>query len=145
MVKEEKEKNKNLRIKNNNLNSSLKNIETKYKEILNEKEIELNKLINENAKLKAEANREITFIKPGEKILSINFQTNDQTISNYSLPCKNTDLFVYLEEKLNQDFPQLKDKQYYMVNKGEIIKRFKTMDENKIKGNDIICIMDYSF
>ena len=61
-----------------------------------------------------------------------------QDIGHYSLPCKNTDLFVKLEEKLNNDYPQLKDKETYFLVNGNRIKRFKTLDENHIKSNDII-------
>ena len=75
--------------------------------------------------------------------MSINFLSNDQKISNYSIPCKSTDVFVHLEEKLNQDFPELKDKHYYFLNRSNIIKRFKTIEENNIQPNDIIEIHDY--
>ena len=39
-----------------------------------------------------------------------------QEIGHYSLPCKNTDLFVRLEEKLNHDYPQLKNYETYFEN-----------------------------
>ena len=61
-----------------------------------------------------------------------------QEISNFSLVCKNTDIFVKLEEKLNNDYPQLKDKETYFIVNGNRIKRFKTLDENNIKSNDVI-------
>ena len=81
----------------------------------------------------------ITSIKPGEKILSVNFVSMGfQDIINYSLPCKNTDLFVRLEEQLNNDFPNLKEQETYFLVNGNRIKRFKTLDENHIKKNDII-------
>ena len=83
--------------------------------------------------------------KTDEKLISIHFKSIDQTIFNYSLQCKNTDIFIYVEEKLNKDFPQLKDKHYYLTNEGNIIKRFKSIDENNIKNNDVISIMNYSF
>ena len=82
----------------------------------------------------------ITSIKPFEKIMSINFVSMDQKISNYSLVCKNTDLFVKLEQKLNNEFPHLKDQEPYFLVNGRRIKRFKTLDENGIKNNDIISI-----
>ena len=63
-----------------------------------------------------------------------------QDIINYCLPCKNTDLFVRLEEKLYQDFPQFKDYETYFEVKTRRIKRFKTLDENKINCNDIISV-----
>jgi hypothetical protein len=83
--------------------------------------------------------REITYINPGEKIMAINFVSmGNQDITNYCLPCKNTDLFVRLEEKLYQDFPDFKNYEtYFEVNSRRIL-RFKTMDENKIKSNDLI-------
>ena len=61
-----------------------------------------------------------------------------QDITNYSLVCKNKDLFVRLEEKLNNDYPQLKDKETYFLVNGRRIKRFKMLDENQIKGNDVV-------
>ena len=83
----------------------------------------------------------ITSIKPFEKIMSINFVSmGNQDISNYSLACKNTDLFVKLEQMLNNEFPNLKDKEPYFLVNGRRIKRFKTLDENGIKNNDIISI-----
>ena len=59
--------------------------------------------------------------------------------------CKNTDVFVRLEEKLYEDFPEYKDKETYFVNKGELIKRFKSLKENNIKNNDIIFLNIYDF
>jgi len=141
---EERNKNRELINQINNLKIQLQNNDTNYNQILIQKQNELNKLIAEINELKSRKNREITSIKPGEKIISINFVSTDKMIINYSRPCKTTDLFVNLEEKLNEDFPQLKDKNYYMANNGQIIKRFKTVDENNIKDNDIISIIDYS-
>ena len=67
-----------------------------------------------------------------------------QDIGHYSLVCKNTDLFVRLEEKLNNDYPELlKDKETYFIVNTRRIKRFKTLDENQIKGNDIINVFLY--
>ena len=61
-------------------------------------------------------------------------------IFNYSMPCKNTDLFVRLEEKLYNDFPKFKNYvTYFMVDARKIF-RFKTLEENKIKSNDIISL-----
>ena len=48
-----------------------------------------------------------------------------------------------LEEKLNNDFPQLKDYQTVFEVNTRKIKRFKTLDENKIKGNDVINVFLY--
>ena len=102
---------------------------------------QIKELIIEVDRLKSKENKsEESILKPGEKSLSINFLSNDQKISNYSIPCKNTDVFVKLEEKLNQDFLWLKNKKYYFLNRGNVIERFKTIEENNIQSNDVIQI-----
>jgi len=82
----------------------------------------------------------ITSIKPGEKIMAINFAGMGYDIGRYCLSCKNTDLFVRLEERLYKDFPDFKDYEIYFEVNTRRIKRFKTLEENKIKNNDIINI-----
>ena len=78
-------------------------------------------------------------------MFAVNFVSNGfQGIMNYALPCKNTDLFVRLEEKLNNDYPDLlKDKETYFIVNTRRIKRFKTLDENQIKGGDVINVFLY--
>ena len=86
-------------------------------------------------------NLDITSINPGEKIMAINFVSmGNQSIINYALPCKNTDLFVRLEEKLYNDFPKFKDYETYFEVRTKRIKRFKTLDENDIRSNDVISV-----
>ena len=63
-----------------------------------------------------------------------------QDIANYSLECKNTDLFVTLEERLLDEFPEFKKYDvYYLVNIKRV-KRYLTLDQNKIKKNDLISL-----
>ena len=64
----------------------------------------------------------------------------NQDIGNYSLPCKNTDLFVRLEERLYNEYPQFKNYETYFEVRTKRIKRFKTLEQNNIKTNDIINI-----
>ena len=78
---------------------------------------------------------------PGEKIMSVIFFSHGfQDICNWSLPCKNTNLFIRLEEILNNTFPLLKKHETYFVVNTKRIKRFQTLDENNIKNNDTINI-----
>ena len=121
---------------NNQINNYLNQIQFLQNQINNYNPNNLNNnLINNNYVISS---------KPGEKILSINFVSNGfQGIMNYSLPCKNTELFVRLEEKLNNDYPELKDKETYFLVNGRKIKRFKTLDENQIKSNDAINLFLY--
>ena len=115
-----------------------------------EKNKELEKLVNEQKqeiddyifKLNylSENNKAISF-KPEDKVISVLFMTQgNQDIINYSMPCKTKDLFVRLEERLYQDFPKYRNVEtFFMVNANRIL-RFKTLEENKIKSNDIISL-----
>ena len=74
----------------------------------------------------------INVINPGEKILSVQFVSNDQKIT-YSIKCKNTTKFVRVEEKLYEVYPEYKETENYFIHYGNAIKRFKSIEENNIK------------
>ena len=81
----------------------------------------------------------INSILPGEEVMSINFVSMaNNDIANYSLCCKNTDLFIKEEERLYEDFPKFKKYETYFEANGKRIKRFLTLEENKIKDKDVI-------
>ena len=128
---------KNINIILNNDNNSLKE---KIKILENDLILKNNELQNLLSKNNNNIiNYEITSIKPDEKILCINFVCNViQDMGHYNLVCKNTDLFVRLEERLYQDFPSFKNYETYFEVNTRRIKRFKTIDENNIKNNDIV-------
>ena len=126
---DEKNKNKNLNEKVKQLEKELENSKNMVKE-LKGKEIE---------KLK-QNNNSLNNIKPGEEIYSINFDSFDKKIRNCSITCKNTDIFVKIEEQLCEDYPEYKNKETYFLVNGQKIKRFKSLDENKIKKNDILML-----
>ena len=126
-LNEEKEKNNILVLKYETLIKSLK-------DEINTKNIEIQKYKSSN-----QVKYPITSIAPGEIIMTINFVSmGDQTIGHYSLACKKTDLFVRLEERLYNDYPQFKKYETYFEVNGKRIKRFQTLDENKIGNNSII-------
>ena len=110
--------------------------ETNKNKILEDKIKDLNDTIN---KLKKDKNDIIK--KCENEIISVLFMTQDsQHIFNYSIACRTTDLFSSLEERLYQDFPKYRDiKKYFMVNNNKISES-KTLEENKIKNNDIISL-----
>ncbi len=119
---------KNLNYAHNNQIQTLNQFKEKNKFLENEiykKNIELQKYISNNINLTS--SRGITSIKPGEVVISVNFVSmGNQDIVNYAISCKNTDLFVKLEEKLNNDYPQLKDKEtYFLVKMEEGLKDLK--------------------
>ena len=162
-----KEKNKNLVLtnENKNLKKRLNELNNEIEKMKKQKTLEIDYLNNEIEKMKKKikilkndlSNKDleiqnylsqnnenknvITSIKPGERIIGVNFVsmgTND--IGHYNLVCKNTDLFVRLEERLYEDFPQFKDYETIFEVNTRRIRRFKTLDENYIKSNDIINI-----
>ena len=150
-LNEERIKNQNLINENNNLknninilNNSINNLNIQINNYMNQIQILQNQINNFNYQSNlnnSQLNNYInaSSVKPNDKIFSVNFVSMGfQDIINYSLVCKNTDIFVKLEEKLNNDYPQLKDKETYFIVNGNRIKRFKTLDENNIKSNDVI-------
>ena len=103
----------NLKNNINNLNNQITNyinqiqlLQNQINNYQNNYQNNLNNNSNNNNYINAES------VRPGEKIFAVNLVSMGfQDIINYSLVCKNTDLFVKLEEKLNNDYTQLKDKE----------------------------------
>ena len=143
-LNEERNKNQILNQKINELNIYINNYQTN----INNYENKIKMLEKEIQKYKSNynyfyntTNSSINILKPGEKVIAINFVSmGNQEVGHYCQVCKNTDTFIRLEEKLNNDFPKLKDYETYFEVNGRRIKRFKTLDENKINHNDIINI-----
>jgi hypothetical protein len=67
------------------------------------------------------------------------FRSSDQTI-NYSLECEKSDLFSEVEEKLYNEFPELKQKNISFIVNGNIINRAYSLEENEIQSGNIILI-----
>ena len=78
----------------------------------------------------------------GEKIVAINFMPLDQSFSR-PIACNNHDTLAMLEQKIYNEYPQFKEINTYLTVGGEIKKRFKTIDENKIKDGSAIIINTY--
>ena len=138
LLNEEKEKNKILTKENYNLGQK---IEFLNFEIAKLKSLGQNQNKSRNYTNTMDNEFLLSQMKPGEKILAVNFVSmgvND--IGHYNLICKNTDLFVRVEERLYNDFPQFKDYETFFNVKGKRIKRFKTIADNEIKNNDVINI-----
>ena len=74
--------------------------------------------------------------------MAINFISVDSII-NYCIPCKNVDIFVRLEEKLYDEYPKYKDLNTYFTVNGKIIKRFKSIQDNKINSGNVILLNIY--
>ena len=142
-LNDEKNKNKDLLEQIKKLNNKIKLYEQNSNEYIN-KIKDLEKLINiKNNELNAlnsklNYDNSISYINPGEKIIAINFESLNQEIRK-PVACKNTDIISKLEEKLYNEYPKYKDYNTYLTVNGNLIKRFKTLEENGIKnGNSII-------
>ena len=128
-----------MKLKNNNLNNQIKTLEIK----LNKLTLELqNTKSNNNFNKNINNHNELIMpMVPGENIMGVIFNSQGfQDICNWCLPCKNTNLFIRLEEILNNKFPELKKYETYFMVNTKRIKRFQTLEENGIKDNDIINI-----
>jgi len=126
-----KELNDKIKIYENSNNENIKKIK-EMENLIKSKDSEINKLKNNNDKNK------ITSIETGEEIIAIFFTSIKQDIHR-PIPCKNTDTFVKIEEKIYNEYPKYKDYNTYLTVNGNVIKRFKTLEENGIKdGNTII-------
>ena len=151
----EDEKTKNINLNNinidlttqlNNANKNIKNLLDKLNHLnLNNNNNELQNIINmkndEINKLKAKLNdNSLENIQTGEKILAIGFTSCDQKINNFILPCKDSELFGRIEEKLYNEYSEYKEKKTYFVVGGNKINRYKTLKENNIKNGNIIML-----
>jgi len=130
-LKIEKNKNKELLCKLNmiNINNSLN-------EEFQEKIENQNKIIND---LKSKKNNDSLICLPGEKILAVVFTSLDQKV-HFPLATKNNELFVFLELRFYDEYPEYKEKEVYFMANGMKINRFKNMEENNIKKGDSIIL-----
>ena len=150
--------------KSNNqiLNEKIKELEKKINEEKEKSYINHDKLINDSyykdkiimelheelkkKDKKIEEQKEIISkfpftLEKNEKLLSLIFISVDQKI-HYSLICKNTDYFSKIETILYNEYPEYKETQNYFIFNGIKINKYKTLEENKIKNNDIITLKE---
>ncbi len=73
-------------------------------------------------------------------MMTINFISIDQKVNNYSLICKNTDIFNNIEKKLYDEFKEFYETENYFTVNGKKIHKLKNLDENQIKNNDVIIL-----
>ena len=172
LLNEEKNKNQKLNNRINELevslnekNNTIEDLNRKIKnleELLNNKAEELNKIINKSyptcqkelneiinnknteiEELKSQLKRYPFQLLPEEKMMSIIFCSINQEI-HYSVICKNTDLFVNIELKVYENYPQYRYNENFFTVNGNKINKYLNLEQNKIKNNDIILLNSYS-
>ena len=72
--------------------------------------------------------------------MTVNFMTVDSIIQNYSLICKNTDIFNYIENRLYEDYKEYYNTENNFTVNGNKINKNKNLDENNIHNNDVIVL-----
>jgi len=143
-LKEEKDINKKLINDNSKLKETINILNTELHQIKTINEKFAKDIAQKNIEIPKKISKEyydMSSIKPDDRMITVNFVSMGRNdIGHYSLICKKRDLFVKVEERLYEDFPQFKDYETYFEVNGKRIKRFKTLEQNQIKNNDIISI-----
>ena len=130
-LKEKDELIKNEKIKNDNLNKKI-----------NENEIVFNdnsKTNNADLENEVKLFREFYHFSSNEKLISIKFISGNQDI-DFTLITKNTEIFTKIESILYEKYPTYKDSENYFIVNGNRINRHRTLEENKIKNNDVLTL-----
>ena len=132
------------------LNNNDKILEEKIKElnnILNEGLSKANDIISNNyqliEQLKTKLSRFPFELLEGEKMMSIIVTSPDKKIIR-SIICKNTDLFCNLEKQIYHNNIFIFDIRNNFTINGRKINEAKSLDDNKIKDNDIIILNKFS-
>ena len=137
-LNKEKDKNQKLTLKLEELTNIL-NKEKNYLSTQKEMTEKITELENYNKKIEKLLSIFPFKISEDDKIISIIFITSDENI-HYSMICKSKEMFIDLEKRLYINYPQYKEtKNYYYAN-GYKIDVNKTLEDNKIKDNEIIII-----
>ena len=83
-------------------------------------------------------------LQPGEKIMCLIFISVDQKL-HFPIICKNTDIFTRLEKIIYDEFPEFSETENYFLVHGVKIDKYKSLEYNKIKNNDIITLKPFEF
>lgn len=126
----------------NNLNELIQQLNNKTKnenKYLNKKSNEENVISEQELQLFKEKiyHYPLELFNEDKILISVIFTTFDEKI-NYSIICKNTDIFRDLEEKFYKRFPEYLASTNNFYVKGVLIDKFKSIYDNNIHESDII-------
>ena len=126
-----------INVKNKNINNYIIELNN-LKESLKTKENDISILNEQISNLKLDENYKNMKFRL-DQIVTVAFKSIDQKI-DFSVSFPKTKLFVRLEERLYDEYPEYKDLDVYFTVNGDKIKRFKTIQENNLKNNDKILL-----
>ena len=98
---------------------------------------EIEKLKKEMEQLKIKLSKFPFELSEKEELVSIVIRTIDENI-NVNFFCKNTDKFRKIEKDFYNKYPEYKNLNNYFTFKGNKINPLLSLDENKIKNNNIV-------
>ena len=123
----------------------------KSKNNINENKIEeKDELVKSLNKTIEELENEIKYFRTyyklsdNEKLISIKFIAVEQNI-NLTVIAKNTDYFSFIEKILYDNYPNYKQFENYFLVNGNKVNKNITLEENKIKNNDILTVVINDF
>ena len=96
-------------------------------------------LIKENKELKKKLSRYPFELLDKEYMMSVILTSSEQKLHS-SFICKNTTKFTRLEEQIYTSYPEYKETDNFFTSNGNIIDKYKTMEENNINNNDVIVL-----
>ena len=79
------------------------------------------------------------FIEKNQNSISVMFFLSEQNI-HYPIPCKESEPFSKIENKLFEEFPEIKYKNIYYLVDGNTVDKTATLKRNKIKNGDTILV-----
>ena len=106
------------------------------KDLLFQKYLEIEELKKKIGRFPFELNKD-------EKLMTVKFYSTVPNIPYYCIITKNSEPFINLEKKLYEKYKESKNPLNYFIANENIIDKFATLEENKIKDNDIINIYLY--
>ena len=80
------------------------------------------------------------FLSEGEELISLVFNSNDQTLKDFKIIAKNSDKFNIIENIICEKYPIFKETFNYFIANGKKISKYHTLKENSIKNNDVIIL-----
>ena len=141
-LKDEKNKNIILSVKLKELNNNLEIMNKNNQKLLENKENFDNMIYEKEKEIKELKQRLSRFpfeLNEGEKLMSLVFISVDQKF-HCSIICKNSDKFNHIENKLYEDYPEYSEFDNIFTVNGKKIIKSKNLDENKIRHNDVIIL-----
>ena len=98
---------------------------------IEEKEIEIRNLKNKIKEMEDNYGFNKTFYSR-DQMLALNFISMDQKL-HFAVPCTKKDLFVDVEKKIYDKYPEYRQTNNNFIVKGKKILKFKTIEENELE------------